>query len=111
MDVVRHIFLPIAVIICFDAEQIDFFLVVFGDSIWNAGFLADFVHGEASAKNRRVGSEKLKSFAAMLQGSGVYESITPPSGLKCELRPYQKEGLNWLQFLGRCQLTGVLAMT
>lgn len=78
-------------------------------SKWNAGFLAEFLQGESAAKNRWMGSEKLKSFAEKIKESFIYEEIQPPQGLQCELRPYQKEGLNWLQFLSRCQLNGVLA--
>lgn len=32
-----------------------------------------------------------------------------PSGLQCELRPYQLQGLSWLQLLGRHGLGGILA--
>ena len=35
--------------------------------------------------------------------------ITPPLGLHATLRPYQREGLNWLQFLRDYNLGGILA--
>ncbi|MHA7264379.1 DEAD/DEAH box helicase [Arthrobacter sp. TMN-37] len=35
--------------------------------------------------------------------------VEVPMGVKAELRPYQKEGFNWLAFLWRHQLGGVLA--
>jgi SNF2 family DNA or RNA helicase len=35
--------------------------------------------------------------------------IESPAGLRLELRPYQKEGLAWLQFLRRHNLSGILA--
>ncbi|MBK8894019.1 MAG: DEAD/DEAH box helicase [Propionivibrio sp.] len=35
--------------------------------------------------------------------------IDSPAGLGLELRPYQKEGLAWLQFLRQQQLSGILA--
>lgn len=35
--------------------------------------------------------------------------VTLPDGLKCELRPYQTEGLNWLVFLQNADLGGCLA--
>lgn len=35
--------------------------------------------------------------------------IEPPAGLGLELRPYQKEGLAWLQFLRAQNLSGILA--
>ncbi len=35
--------------------------------------------------------------------------ITPPAGLHATLRPYQQDGFNWLAYLWRHQLGGVLA--
>lgn len=35
--------------------------------------------------------------------------VAPPSGLQAELRPYQQEGLAWLQHLRACDAGGVLA--
>jgi superfamily II DNA or RNA helicase len=37
------------------------------------------------------------------------EPVAPPAGLEATLRPYQQEGLDWLAFLHRNQLGGVLA--
>jgi len=37
------------------------------------------------------------------------EPIAPPAGLDAELRPYQQTGLDWLAFLHRHRLGGVLA--
>jgi superfamily II DNA or RNA helicase len=36
-------------------------------------------------------------------------AISPPEGLKCEMRQYQAEGLNWLNFLRTAGLGGCLA--
>ncbi len=46
--------------------------------------------------------ERLKAF-------GKIELIEAPKALKCDLRPYQLEGVSWLQFLRTCDLGGVLA--
>ncbi len=35
--------------------------------------------------------------------------VTPPAGLKCRMRQYQSEGLNWLNFLQNAGLGGCLA--
>lgn len=37
------------------------------------------------------------------------EAVAPPNGLEASLRPYQQEGLDWLAFLHRNGLGGVLA--
>lgn len=37
------------------------------------------------------------------------EPVAPPEGLRAELRPYQREGLNWLRFLERGGFAGILA--
>jgi SNF2 family DNA or RNA helicase len=37
------------------------------------------------------------------------EPVAPPAGLAATLRPYQQEGLDWLAFLHRNELGGILA--
>jgi superfamily II DNA or RNA helicase len=37
------------------------------------------------------------------------EPVAPPAGLEATLRPYQQEGLDWLAFLHRNELGGILA--
>ena len=37
------------------------------------------------------------------------ETFTLPVKIEGELRPYQQDGINWLAFLRRCGLHGVLA--
>jgi superfamily II DNA or RNA helicase len=37
------------------------------------------------------------------------DPIEPPDALEGELRPYQKQGLGWLEFLRRFELSGILA--
>ncbi|HEY8312597.1 MAG TPA: SNF2-related protein [Candidatus Baltobacteraceae bacterium] len=55
------------------------------------------------------GGDKLRGLARSLRaGAGVTE-IPLPKGLKTELRPYQHVGMNWLQFLRREGLGGILA--
>lgn len=44
-----------------------------------------------------------------LKGLSQIVSLEPPKGFKGQLRPYQKEGWTWLEFLRRCRLGGVLA--
>ena len=55
------------------------------------------------------GGEAVRKFGEKLQDfSGILPVDVPPS-LKAELRDYQREGLNWLQFLREYDLGGILA--
>ncbi len=47
-------------------------------------------------------AKKLKNFKGIL-------NVTPSNQFQADLRPYQKEGLDWLQFLSEYQLGGILA--
>jgi superfamily II DNA or RNA helicase len=52
------------------------------------------------------------SIRDMLKQLGSANAITPvkiPKGLNASLRPYQHDGVNWLQFLAKHQLGGLLA--
>lgn len=44
-----------------------------------------------------------------LQNFTTIEPMVGPSWFNANLRPYQQEGVGWLQFLRRCRLGGVLA--
>ena len=55
------------------------------------------------------GAESIRALAQRLStGVGVRE-VPIPQGLKTELRDYQRQGFNWLQFLRENDLSGVLA--
>lgn len=56
-----------------------------------------------------AGGETLRKFGNRLQNFEGIREIKPPTTLKAELRDYQKEGLNWLQFLRKYELGGILA--
>lgn len=55
------------------------------------------------------GAESLKSIAKRLKDFKGIETVTPPTGLEATLRPYQQQGLNWLQFLRQYEFNGILA--
>ena len=78
-------------------------------SKWNMGLLAEFSQGEIAAKSRWIRSDSFKILASAVKEDGVLEEVEQPSGLQCELRSYQKQGLNWLQLLSRSGLNGILA--
>ncbi|HZZ06160.1 DEAD/DEAH box helicase [Paraburkholderia sp.] len=55
------------------------------------------------------GDDSIRQLAQRLQaGPGLHE-VPVPRGLKAELRVYQQQGLNWMQFLREHDLAGVLA--
>ena len=54
------------------------------------------------------GDEGLHTLARRLRGS-VPAPVAAPAGLQITLRPYQLEGLAWLQYLREQQLAGILA--
>lgn len=53
------------------------------------------------------GGEALRGFADRLQNLHRF-SVNAPTGLKAELRPYQLQGLNWLQTLRELGTGGIL---
>lgn len=55
------------------------------------------------------GQSDVLALADKLRAAQGIVDIEPPAGLGLELRPYQKEGLAWLQFLREQNLSGILA--
>ncbi len=59
------------------------------------------------------GHAGLTQLAKRLQGAGTPQPADPPAlsamGLKLELRPYQLQGVGWLQYLREQHLAGILA--
>ena len=55
------------------------------------------------------GGEALREITRHLRDFSAVPAVAPPSGLKTQLRNYQQQGLNWLQFLRKYDLAGVLA--
>lgn len=51
----------------------------------------------------------LRAWAKKLKGLVDVPPIPTPKGLKATLRPYQQEGVNWMQYLAQNQLPGILA--
>ena len=64
---------------------------------------------EAATRLRWLGGERLRALAERLSHFSGIDKIEPPAGLQTELRPYQREGLDWLQFLRAYELGGILA--
>ena len=55
------------------------------------------------------GADALRAMVAQLQGTSALPEVPLPSSVRATLRPYQQQGLNWLQFLSAHGLAGVLA--
>ncbi len=55
------------------------------------------------------GAEQLKALTKKIQDFKGIDPVTPPDNLQTELRDYQQQGLNWLQFTREYQFNGILA--
>ncbi|CAN7338332.1 DEAD/DEAH box helicase [Acidovorax sp. LjRoot74] len=55
------------------------------------------------------GADALQALVAQLRGASALPTVPVPAGVQATLRPYQQQGLNWLQFLRAHGLAGVLA--
>ena len=58
---------------------------------------------------RWMGGERLRELGKKLRDFHGIVPVLPPTGLRAELRAYQQQGLNWLQFLREYELAGMLA--
>ena len=64
---------------------------------------------EASAQLRWMGGRQLRDIGKKLLAFGGVQAVAVPAGLQASLRPYQLEGLAWMQFLREFRLAGILA--
>ncbi|MFN4342423.1 MAG: SNF2-related protein [Azonexus sp.] len=55
------------------------------------------------------GQSDIMALAERLLAAQGISDIEPPQGFRLDLRPYQREGLAWLQFLRANDLSGILA--
>ena len=55
------------------------------------------------------GADRLRKLSEKLKNFEQVEHVSVPKQLNAELREYQHQGLNWLQFLREYQLNGILA--
>ena len=75
----------------------------------SAGAAMGLAAVEAATRLRWLGGERLRALAARLSDFSGIDEVAPPVGLRTELRPYQRAGLDWLQFLRAYELGGILA--
>lgn len=64
---------------------------------------------EAALRLRWLGTERIAELARRLRGLDAIGEAEPPPGLRADLRPYQRHGLAWLQFIAGLGLGGILA--
>ncbi|PIF26595.1 helicase-like protein [Acidovorax sp. 56] len=55
------------------------------------------------------GAAALQALVRQLQGASPIAEVPVPASVRASLRPYQQQGLNWLQFLRAQGLGGILA--
>ena len=55
------------------------------------------------------GAQALRRMVEQLSGQTELPQVAVPASVQARLRPYQQQGLNWLQFLRRYALGGILA--
>jgi superfamily II DNA or RNA helicase len=55
------------------------------------------------------GAQHLREMVQRLSGRSELPQVPVPAGVQASLRPYQQQGLNWLQFLREYGLGGILA--
>ncbi len=72
----------------------------------DAARLADLEH---ALKLRWMGGERLRALGEKLAGFTSIAPVVTPNNFNAVLRPYQQDGLAWLQFLVAHDLGGVLA--
>ncbi|MEH6350067.1 DEAD/DEAH box helicase [Pseudomonas sp. 3JA] len=78
-----------------------------GDSIRLNAFDAARLNVLESVPLTWQGGERLRTFAKRLHES-THAHVPVPAGLKATLRPYQLEGLNWMQTLRELEVGGIL---
>lgn len=114
-----HVQLPDKRYVAIEAKRIKDILFVlvelYDDKLTNGQMKVDYLQAaqllglQQALKARWLGGEKLKNLGEKLID---FKGITPckiPTQFKGQLRGYQKEGLDWLNFLREFQLGGILA--
>lgn len=75
----------------------------------HAARLVELEKAWGAAQLRWIGGERLRELGDKLIHFKGIKSVNLPKTFNGQLRPYQQEGLNWLQFLREYELGGILA--
>ncbi|WP_051657431.1 MULTISPECIES: DEAD/DEAH box helicase [Acidiphilium] len=78
-------------------------------STYDAALLAALEQASAAADTTWSGGEPLRRLGRMLGETGSIPPAVIPPGFTADLRPYQAQGVDWLQFLRQGGLAGILA--
>lgn len=70
---------------------------------------ADTVNILGTSNARWLGSPALRELGTKIQQFDHVQPVAAPEGFTAQLRPYQSDGLAWLQFLREFDLAGILA--
>jgi SNF2 family DNA or RNA helicase len=71
--------------------------------------IAQLLQDKHLAEAEWVGAKKLLNLVHSLKQLQTMEPVLPPANFAAELRPYQVEGLSWLQFMAKHEFGGILA--
>ncbi|MEI7606537.1 MAG: DEAD/DEAH box helicase [Rhodospirillaceae bacterium] len=108
-------------ILALPAERVAKFLATLEEMISNGRVTKDgrltmpsadvptLVDLESIVGTRWHGGERLRDLGRRLRTVNVPERIEPPPSFRASLRPYQRDGLDWLQFLRANEMGGILA--
>jgi superfamily II DNA or RNA helicase len=80
-----------------------------GDRARISRYHAGALEGLASAATQWIGPAALRDLGQRLADFSGLTPTPPAAGFATALRPYQQDGLNWLQFLREYGLSGILA--
>lgn len=69
----------------------------------------DLLADETLSKSRFIGADKIVRLVQGLKALKHIEKVEAPKKFATELRPYQLDGLGWLQFMAQYEFGGILA--
>lgn len=75
----------------------------------DAALLAEIEASMQSLNMRWFGGERVRELGKKLKNFEAMKTVPIPPNFQGQLRAYQQEGLNWLQFLREYNLAGILA--
>ena len=78
-------------------------------STWQSAQLAELEHAMTASQLRWFGSHQLRELGNKLRDFKMINKAVLPESFHNTLRPYQEDGVSWLQFLRDHNLNGILA--